>query len=530
MIARLSLALCLAIPALAQTVSDSTKPAVPASGAAEATTANPLAAAQALLKKGEFEEAAAAFKAIVAKDPASGEAQTGLVRSLLRARQLDEAEGAAAQALAAIPSSAPVHAAVGDVKFRLGKFADAEAEYRAALKLDANSARGTFGMARMMAMVSMRKSAKAAFAKAHELDPADREIYYAWLGSLSYADQLENLKRSAGDHPTEREQERLKFLSAAAQRKPWVLASEVKPTEIKMLKYGHNLAGVFTGNSGGAIPIAQGYALDVKFNDRASASLLLDTGASEIILGHKLAERAGVVKIADTYLGGIGDKGPVQGYIGWVAKINIGNLEFHDCLVRVSSQNDIVDESGLIGANVFDKFLVTLDFKDWRMLLAPLPKNANASGPDDDPQDRYIAPEMAGYTKVWQFGHHLVIPVVVSDRAVGSFILDTGAGINSVTPRLARQVTKLSYEGARMKGISGSVKEVLNGDKAILQFAKMRVRSDDIPVFDFGNPDSEGTEISGLIGIRTLTQMKMTIDYRDGLVNLEVYEFKKARE
>jgi hypothetical protein len=24
--------------------------------------------------------------------------------------------------------------------------------------------------------------------------------------------------------------------------------------------------------------------------------------------------------------------------------------------------------------------------------------------------------------------------------------------------------------------------------------------------------------------------MKMTIDYRDGLVNLEVYEFRKARE
>jgi hypothetical protein len=33
-----------------------------------------------------------------------------------------------------------------------------------------------------------------------------------------------------------------------------------------------------------------------------------------------------------------------------------------------------------------------------------------------------------------------------------------------------------------------------------------------------------------LIGIKVLVQMKMTIDYRDGLVNLEVYEFKKARE
>jgi Flp pilus assembly protein TadD/predicted aspartyl protease len=530
MFTRFLLVLGLALPVLAQTVTDNSKPAAPNATPAESSAADPLASARALLNQGKASDAAAAFKAMVEKDPSSAEAQAGLVRSLLRARQVDDAEEAARKALTAAPSSAAVHAAVGDVAFRAGKFGDAEAEYRAALKLDGNSARGTFGMARMMEMVSMRKSAKAALAKAHELDPDDRQIYYGWLDSLSYAEQLDIARKAAGDHPSEREQERLKLLSAIAEKKPWTLVNEIKPTEIKMLKYGHNLVGIFTANSEGARAIAQGYALDVKFNGQTGASLLLDTGASGIILGRKLAEKAGVVKIAETYLGGIGDKGPVQGYIGWVGKINIGNLEFHDCLVRVSSQNDVVDESGLIGADVFDQFLVTLDFKDWRLLLAPLPKNPNVSGSDDGPQDRYVAPEMTGYTKIWRFGHHLVIPVVVSDKATGNFILDTGAGMNSVTPKLAHQVTKLSYEGYSMKGISGSVKDVLNGDKAILQFAKIRVRSDDIPVFDFGSSDSEGTEIAGLIGIRTLTQMKMTIDYRDGLVNLEVYDFKRAQE
>ena len=82
-----------------------------------------------------------------------------------------------------------------------------------------------------------------------------------------------------------------------------------------------------------------------------------------------------------------------------------------------------------------------------------------------------------------------------------------------------------------MKGVSGRVNEVLTGQKAILQFAKMRIESHDLPVFSADSiSESEGTEIAGLIGIRVLAQMKMTIDYRDGLVNLEVYEFKKARE
>ncbi len=110
-------------------------------------------------------------------------------------------------------------------------------------------------------------------------------------------------------------------------------------------------------------------------------------------------------------------------------------------------------------------------------------------------------------------------------------MIDTGASFNSVSPKLAHQVTKLTYEGMGVRGVSGRVKEVLNGDKAILMFGKVRVRSDDIPVFDItSTSNSFGTEIGGFVGIKTLVQMKMTIDYRDGLVNFEVYDFKPARE
>jgi tetratricopeptide (TPR) repeat protein len=146
---RLLLVLCLGIPALAQTTADSAKPANLPVADATAGAADPLVSAQALLKKGAYEDAAAAFKSIVEKNPTSAEAQAGLVRSLLRAHSLDEAEEAGKKAVAAISSSALVHAAFGDVNFRMGKFGEAEAEYRSALKLDPNSARGWFGMARM---------------------------------------------------------------------------------------------------------------------------------------------------------------------------------------------------------------------------------------------------------------------------------------------------------------------------------------------------------------------------------------------
>jgi hypothetical protein len=161
-----------------------------------------------------------------------------------------------------------------------------------------------------------------------------------------------------------------------------------------------------------------------------------------------------------------------------------------------------------------------------------LPKNPSAGPEDDKWQDRYIAPEMQGFTKFYRFYHDMVVPVVVNDKATGNFILDTGAELNSMSKRLAAQVTKATADDEyRIHGVSGSVQQVLTGQKAILQFAKMRIESHDLPVFSLDNTSAnEGTEIAGLIGIKVLVQMKMTIDYRDGLVNLQVYEFKKARE
>jgi Tfp pilus assembly protein PilF len=536
MILRIFIACCLATAAWGQAASNSAKPAAPAASKTDEST-DALASAQSLLKKGQFPEASVAFKAIVEKNPASADAQAGLVRSLLRARQLDEAEEAGKKAVAAVPSSALVHAALGDVDFRAGKFGDAETEYRTALKLDGNSARGKFGMARMFDMVSMHSSAKAAFAKAHELDPEDQQISADWLDSLPRAQRLEALKKNAGDHPSEREASRIKALTAIVQKKPWVLAGGVKPAEINMILVGSKWVGTSDINrNDGLTPYGKGYGVSVKFNDRASADLLLDSGADGIVIGNKLAEKIGVVKIADSFFGGIGDKGPVQGYAGWVDKIKIGNVEFHDCIVEVSSKSNVAEESGLIGTNVFGKFLITLDFRERKLLLAPLPKNpaaAPVSAEDDEvAQDRYIAPEMQSYAKVFILDDHLFIPVVVSDKAVGNFMLDTGADMNTMSPKLAALVTKASKDDEfTMKGVSGKVENVLTGRKAILQIAKIRIESHDLPVFATdGQSNGFGTEIAGFIGIRTLSQLKMTIDYRDGLVNLEVYEFKKARE
>src|SRR6185437_13497198 len=527
MISRCFLFVALAGVCLAQTQPTTTETSSKNTTAAEhqPAAADPVDVAQAMMHDGKYVEAAAAFRGILDKDPSLMRAHVGLMRSLLRTGKIEDAEEAARKAVAVLPNSPPVHAMFGDVEFRAGKFAEAEAEYRACLKLDETSARGWFGLGRMYEMLSMRKHAKDAYANAHDFDPKDEEIFEHWLRFLSPAQSLEAMKKWSGDH-SDRESDYLKFLNAEVEKKPWVLVGEPKAQDIKMLPYGRHLAGVYDINRDGPMNISKGYGLEVKFNDRASAVLLADTGAGGITIGRKLAEKAGAVKIANTFIFGIGDQGGVESYEAWIDKIVIGGLEFHNCIVTVSSKNDVANEAGLIGPNVFRKFLVTLDFQNWKLQLGLLPKLPAANGDSDDgPVDRYIAPEMQSFTRAYIFGHELVIPVTVNDKGTGNFILDTGADLNIMSPRLASQVTEASNDHEyRMTGMSGKVTNVLTGKKAILQFSKMRVESHELPVFSTDNISaSEGTEISGFIGIRTLVQMKMTIDYRDGLVDFKVY-------
>jgi predicted aspartyl protease len=133
-------------------------------------------------------------------------------------------------------------------------------------------------------------------------------------------------------------------------------------------------------------------------------TLLLDAGASGVLITSKSAEKLGVEKVTETRFGGIGDRAEQEGYVGFVQNIQIGELSFQNCYVGVVEKVLSSSEDGLIGADVFADFLVELNFPDQKMLLSKLPTDPTqpAQTPELSTQnvpngrfhDRYIAPEM----------------------------------------------------------------------------------------------------------------------------------------
>ena len=504
-----------------------------------------LVAADQLFRSGKFAEAEAGYAAVLKAHPNLVAAHVGLVRSMLREQKVDESLASVAEALNAEPGSAALLAAKGDVEFRLGDMAAAEISYLRAQAIDAREVHARLGLARLYAAYSLYRRAYDELEEAHTLAPDDVEVQRAWLPMLPRKQRLAALQAYlAGPHPDDQEQTRwlteyLTFLNATMNQPIHAcrLVGKVEQAQTK-------LEAMFVDPRH-----IRGVGLGVKLNSRG-VRLLLDTGAGGILVNRKIAEKAGLTRISAIHFGGIGDKGRQTGYMAVADHIQIGQLQFQDCVVEVSDRRSVADEDGLIGSNVFSSYLVDIDIPDMRLKLSPLPKrpddavaptSLNSQGAEQTaaerlargasslpskpvkqlPRDRYIAPEMAGWTKVFRFGHTILIPTSVNASKAMLFAVDTGAFNNILSVRAGRQVTKVSSdETVRVRGLNGEVKKVYSSDQAELRFAHFQQRNLDIITLDLSSFSRDmGTEVSGLLGLPVLRMFEIKLDYRDGLVD-----------
>lgn len=529
----------------------------PPSGEPKST--NALGDARALLRKGDFAGAIDKYEEVLQKNPKSPDAWAGMIRVYLKEKKVDQASRTADQALA-LSDSPRIRVAHGEVLFRQGKIDEAQKEFVGVINSGYPEARAYLGQARVYRAYAMYKSAGKMIEKAHSLDPVDADIQEPWMTTLSRAERIKYLEESlAGENSLndEEREDRASYLSHLKERartkgRPCRLVSKVTTTEtplVRLLSDPRHL---------------RGYGLPVVLNGHKN-SLMLDTGAGGILVRRGIAEKAGISKLTETKVGGIGDKGRKNAYIGIAESIKIGDLEFQNCPIEVIESRSIVDEDGLIGADVFEDFLIDIDFPNEKLKLSPLPKrpgeaeqraalkdedededsddaqssdpstksqaadaNHAPSPPRPTPQDPYIAPEMQSYTRVLRFGHELLVPTKIGDVPAKFFMLDTGAFSNSISPAAAREVTKVHGDpDMTVSGISGAMDKVYSANKAVLQFGHLRQENQDMIGFDTTSiSDDTGMEVSGFLGFVMLRLLDIKIDYRDALVDFS-YDAKR---
>ena len=494
----------------------------------------------------DYDRAVVLYQAELQQKPGDTALTAGLAEVLLKQQKVTEAEDLVQKALAQNPKSAVLMVALGEAQYRAGTPWLALATAEASIKLDPCNPQARLLDARLLRLNSYYASAANEISTAHSLDPTNPRIRSRWLDTLPMKERITELEAYVASANGE-DPETVKRLHFYLD---YLKQQAIEPHKACRLVSTTDTANIPFANLMRDATHIRAFGLDVKLNDH-DARLQIDTGASGLLISRSVADHAGLKQFSRTEVGGVGSQGNKDAYTTFADDIKIGSLEFKDCAVEVLNKGNVVDSDGLIGMDVFSHFLVTLDYPMRKLLLAPLPPRPNEttqlkptletrgnSNEDESPgngaaasalspkpaahgpYDRFVAPEMKDWTRVYRIGHDLLLPASLNNGPPKLFIVDTGAFSTTVSPEVAREVTKVhSQDYISVHGISGKVDKVYTADNITFKFANISQRVEDVVAFSTSTVSKNlDTEVGGFIGFTALGQMTISIDYRDGLM------------
>ncbi|MES2391405.1 MAG: retroviral-like aspartic protease family protein [Acidobacteriota bacterium] len=456
------------------------------------------------------------YQAALAADPTSDEAHLGLVRALAGQDKTADALADAASNLTQHPSSALAEVASAEAAYRKADFESMRLHAISALKLNPCEARAVAVEARFFTLIAHFATAARLLAQAHQLRPGDELIRRAWINSLPPSHRLDEISQYLANAKTISDNDR-RLLTleqthlTASHPGECRIVSNPGSTKIPFIPiFGDNMH-----------PVA--YGLEVAF-DGKKRRMEIDSGASGITLSPEAAKRLGLTPELHGRIGGIGDEGAVGSFTTHVASIQIGNVQLADCMVEVL-QKSRLDIDGLIGPDVFGRWLATLDFPDRELDLKPLPPLPPSPTNDDEtlPHDAIVPPHMEDWLHFARIGHNILIPTSVNNGPIHYMIVDTGAADTIFSLRYAKEAGKVgSDEDREFKGLSGKVAQNYTTGMVRMQFGNFAIPPYSYPAFNIDNAShGTGVEVSGFIGLPTLSLLAITIDYRDNLMQLK---------
>lgn len=483
------------------------------------------------LAKTEYTKADAFFRMAVQKDAASAEANLGLVRALIGEDKVTDAQSTATAFLTAHPANALAEVATAEAEFRAAHFVEAREHLIKAIKIDACEGRSLDDIAQLYDIYAFYATETRLLASAHALRPNDELILRDWISTLPRKQRQIELAKYLESTTALSEKDRKGLTNEEDHlkaRRPGECSVTAKPpagsqtVKVPFLPVTSDSAAYKT------------YGLDATF-DGKRRRMQIDTGASGITLSPAAAKRLGLTPEYRTSTGGVGDEGDVGSYLTHVAKIQIGDIELANCMVEVLEKSKHnLDVDGLIGMDVFRHWLVTLDYPNAKLLLDPLPplpdaqgaaatQNAIADTEDETPHDAIVPPTETEWLHVVRVAHELLLPANLNGGPLHYMMMDTGADLTNLSLNFAKEGGKLHIaDEVEFSGVSGKVKKSYALDRARLRFGNAILPPESFYAFDITSVShNAGTEISGFVGLETLSRLTITIDYRDNLMQLK---------
>ena len=483
----------------------------------------------------DFKKAQTLFAAAYAKDPTDLKSRQMEIDSLLGQNKIDDARKKTDAWTAADSNSARAILTASELRFAEGDWPESYGLALRAAKANPCLAEAYDNMAHFETAAGFRATAASHLHLAHQLAPNDPTVRGDWIRSLPLEQRIAEREKFFETSKTITDKERP------------VIAKTLK----KMAALSDNRCELQSSTGSARIPMTliersgeQLWGLEIAFNGRKRV-LQIDTGASGFVLTHG-AGAVGLRPVDTSRVGGFGNQGSSGVTLNRADSVHIGGLEFKNCVVETLQNSGILGGEamglgerldfidGLVGSDIFDRYLVTLDYIKHEVRLEPLPQNPahplqaallDPLGGSNDPDrmllDRYTAPSMQSWTKIYRQDHAIIMPAYLHTDTKGGhpvlFVVDTGSFSNLVDLNAIKEFSTTQDTGGYAQGLSG-VQKLYEAGKFTVDFAGLR-----LPVKNMDSTDLSrfGGGIMGFFGFPTLQQLVMHIDYRDNLAYFE---------
>ena len=451
---------------------------------------------------GNYAEAERLYTQALAQEPGNIALQAALVRTLLHEGKVADAAERVHSMQAADPHSALTFTADAELELRLGEPWQAMQSLDEAEAADRCYARAHLVRSRALRIDSMYASERAEIQKAYEIDATDPDILSAWSNVVSPANEIAGTRQSL---------DTMKDIDADTRQKAEVTVQSMMP----LLSEYSQTCKVLPSASTATLPLLpskqdgkniDGFRIEVRL-PKSAARLQVDTATSGLFITRALATENGLQQGANDPPGTV-----------HLDSVQIGPLEFRDCMVGVSDAPFAGNTDGSIGTDVFASYLIRIDPRAEKLTLGPLPALTGTL-----PGDRPALPELARFTPVYHRHQYLLVPVMLNNKERKLFVLDTGMRLSTMTPETAHALSNIKVNFTNtLQTASGPPAHVYR-DKFDFQFANLMLpHQSQIVEFDPTAIDrNAGFEVDGLLGFDMLHQLTLQLDYRDGLVQFE---------
>ena len=425
-------------------------------------------------------------------------AQTGSVAELLLKDEIEQAEAL----LASQPNNSESVAFRGEIEFRRGNFAQAEALYREAVKVDSKNARAHFGLGKLAMARVNAKDAIQELTRAIELDPKEPlyRLYAsdAWgidKNSAEQRKQLEEYIRLNPDDPDRMTEAKagLDTLKAFGDEEVGAIQAPENPAPIH---FRTSLNLLFA---------------NVMVNGKGPYEFAIDTGATQTVISEKLAQEAGLDLITSTVVFGIGGSGKVETKLYKMKELSIGDVEVKNTPVGTFNDPLVAQlADGILGTSILSDFIITVNYPAGQLELS---------------RKRAATPASAEVVPIWFFSNLLLLPLEVNGKK-GNFVVDTGAVTTVLSHSMAAQLgVRENTPGAKIDmgiaGVGGFEGLVLKVPDVTFKTGKNSEAFPQVVAIDLKQISKMiGTEVAGVVGYDFLSDYKLTLDYYAGEIRI----------